>query len=105
MTYGTFELMVIFFGLTNSPVTFQIIVNNLLRDIREVKDVAAFIDDVMIGTETDKGHDDIVKEVLRRMAENDLFVKPEKCVWKVREVRFLEVVIGLNEMKIEKEKF
>ena len=59
----------------------------------------------MIGTETDKGHDDIVKEVLRRMAENDLFVKPEKYVWKVREVRFLEVVIGLNEMKIEKEKF
>ena len=105
MPYGTFELMVIFFGLTNSPVTFQIIVNNLLRDIREVKDVAAFIDDVMIETETDKGHDDIVKEVLRRMAENDLFVKPEKCVWKVREVRFLEVVIGLNEMKIEKEKF
>ena len=73
--------------------------------MREVRDVAAFIDNVMIGTETDEGHDDIVKEVLRRMAENDLFVKPEKCVWKVREVRFLGVVIGLNEMKIEKEKF
>ena len=54
--------------------------NNLLRDMREVRDVAAFIDNVMIGTETDEGHDDIVKEVLRRMAENDLFVKPEKCV-------------------------
>jgi len=73
--------------------------------MREVRDVAAFIDNVMIGTETDEGHDDIVKEVLRRMAENDLFVKPEKCVWKVREVRFFGVVIGLNEMKIEKEKF
>jgi len=73
--------------------------------MREVRDVTAFIDNVMIGTETDEGHDDIVKEVLRRMAENDLFVKPEKCVWKVREVRFLGVVIGLNEMKIEKEKF
>ena len=46
----------------------------------EVKGVAAFIDDIMVGIETEEGHNDIVKEVLRRMAENDLFVKLEKCV-------------------------
>ena len=67
--------------------------NNLLRDIIEVGDVAVFIDDVMVGTETKKGHNDIVEEVLRRMTENDLFVKLEKCVWKVRKVGFLKVVI------------
>ena len=52
MLEGAFKLMVIFFGLTNSPAMFQVIMNNLLRDIIETRKVAAFIDNVMIATET-----------------------------------------------------
>ena len=78
--------------------------NNLLRDIIKVGDMIVFIDDIIIGTEIDEGHDDIIEEVLRRMMENDLFVKPKKYVWKVREVGFLGVMIGLDRVKIEKEK-
>ena len=55
-------------------------INDLLRDIIEVGDVVAFIDDMMVGTETEKGRDNIVEEVLRRMTENNLFVKLEKYV-------------------------
>jgi len=80
MPEDVFELTVMFFGLTNSPMTFQVIMNDLLRNMIETGDVVAFIDDVMIGTEIEEGHDDIVEEVLRRIAENNLFVKPEKCV-------------------------
>jgi len=69
-----------FFGLTHSPATFQAMMNDLLRNMIEVGDVAAFIDDVMVRIETEKRHDDIVEEVLRRIAENDLFVKSEKYV-------------------------
>jgi len=65
-------------------------------------DMTVFIDDIIIGTETEEGHDDIIEEVLRRMMENDLFVKPKKYVWKVREVGFLGVMIGLDRVKIEK---
>ena len=83
-----FEPTVIFFGLTNSPVTFWAMMNDLLRDLVVEEKVAVFIDDVMIATETEEGHDEIVEEVLRRLEENNLFVKPEKCVWKVREVGF-----------------
>jgi len=72
------EPMVMFFGLTNSLVTFQTMMNNLLRDIIETGDVAVFIDDVVVGTEIEEEHNDIVEKVLRRMAENDLFVKLEK---------------------------
>ena len=79
MLEGTFEPMVMFFRLTNSLATFQIMVNDMPRDIIERGEVAAFIDDVMIVTETEEEHDEIV-EVLRRMEENDLFVKLEKCV-------------------------
>ena len=78
--------------------------NDLLRDIIEKEEVAAFIDDVMIVTEIEEEHDEIVEEVLRRMEENGLFVKLEKYVWKIREVRFLEVIIGPNSVRIEKEK-
>jgi len=77
---GLFEPTVMFFGLTNSPVTFQAMINNLLRDLVVEEKIAVFIDDVMITTETEKGHDEIVEEILRRLEENDLFVKLEKCM-------------------------
>ena len=78
--------------------------NDLLRDLVVEEKIAVFIDNVMVVTETEKGHDEIVEEVLRRLEENDLFVKPEKCVWKVREVEFLEVIIGEDRVIMEKEK-
>jgi len=86
MPEGSFEPTVIFFGLTNSPAMFQAMMNELLRDLVVEEKVVVFIDDVMVATETKKGHDEIVEEVLRRLEENDLFVKLEKYVWKVREV-------------------
>ena len=104
MPEGSFEPTVMFFGLTNSPATFQAMMNELLRDLINTGKVAAFIDDVIIGMETEEGHDEIVAEVIRKLEENDLYMKPEKCRWKVREVEFLEVVIGPEGMKMEKGK-
>ena len=52
----------------------------------------------------EKEHNKVVKEVVKRLAENNLYVKLEKCKWKVKEVRFLEVVIRPEEIKIEEEK-
>jgi len=104
MPEGSFEPTVMFFGLTNSPATFQAMINELLRDLINIGKVAAFINDVIVGTETEKGHDELVAEVIRRLEENDLYVKPEKCKWKVKEVEFLGVVIGLEGMKIEEGK-
>ena len=104
MPEGSFEPTVMFFGLTNSLATFQAIINDLLRDLVVKEKVAVFIDDIMVATETEEGHDEIVEEVLRRLEENDLFVKPEKCVWKVREVGFLGVIIGEDGVRMEKEK-
>ena len=101
---GAFEPMVMFFGLTNSLATFQAMMNDLLRNMIEKEEVVAFIDDVMIVIETEEGHDEIVEEVLRKMEENDLFIKPEKCVWKVREVEFLGVIIGPDGVRMEKKR-
>ena len=75
---GLFEPTVIFFGLTNSPATFQAMMNELLRDLTNTGKVAVFIDDVIVGMETEEEHDELVAEVIRRLEENDLYVKPEK---------------------------
>jgi len=101
---GFFEPTVIFFGMTNSPATFQAIINEILRDIINKGKVVAFVDDVLVGTEIEEGHDKIVEEVLRRLEENDLYIKPEKCAWKVRKIGFLDVVIGPSGIEIEKGK-
>ena len=97
MPEESFEPTVMFFGLTNSPATFQAMMNDLLRDLVVEEKVAVFINDIMVATEMEEGHDEI-------MEENDLFMKLEKCVWKVKEVGFLGVIIGKDRVRMEKEK-
>ena len=77
---GSFKPMVMFFGITNSLATFQTIMNKILRDMINEEKVAAFVDNMLVETETKEGHDEIVEEVLKRLEENDLYVKPEKCM-------------------------
>ena len=101
---GSFKPMIMFSGLTNSPAIFQAMMNKLLRDLINTGKVAAFIDDMIIGTEMEERHEELVAEVIKTLEENDLYVKPEKCRWKVREVGFLEVVIEPEGIKMEEEK-
>ena len=76
---GSFEPTVMFFRLTNSPVIFQVMMNKLLRDLINIEKVVVFIDDIIIGTEKEEEHDELVAEVIKRLEKNDLYVKPEKC--------------------------
>ena len=104
MPESIFELTVMFFRLTNLLATFQAIINNLLRDIIKTGNITVFIDDLIIRTEIEERHNDIVEEILRRMEKNDLFVKLEKCIEKVKKIGFLGVIIGPDGIKIKKEK-
>ena len=81
---GLFKPTVMFFEMMNLPATFQVMMNEILRDLVNKGKVAVFVDDVLVETETEKGYDKIIEEVLRRLEENDLYMKPEKCMWKVR---------------------
>ena len=78
--------------------------NKILRDLINTGKLTAFIDDVIVGTEDEEGHDELVTEIVKRLEENDLYVKPEKCKWKIREVEFLEVVLGPKEIKMKEAK-
>jgi len=66
--------------------------------------VESFINNIIVETKSEKEYDELVEEILRRLEENDLYMKPEKCRWKVREVDFLRIAIGPERIKVEKEK-
>jgi len=93
-----------FFRMTNSLATFQAMMNEILRDLINEGKVAAFMDNVLVGTETEEGRDEIVEEILRRLEENNLYVKSEKCMWKARKIEFLGIVIGPNGIEMEEGK-
>jgi len=104
MHIGLFEPTIMFFGITNSSATFQAMMNEILRDLANKSKVATFVNNVLVETKTEGGHDEIVKEILRRLEKNSLYIKPERCMWKVRKIGFLGVVIGPNRIEMEKEK-
>jgi len=101
---GFFKPTVMFFGMTNSLATFQAMMNEILRDLINEGKVAAFVDNVLVETETEEGHNEIVEEVLKRLEKNNLYVKPKKYIWKARKIGFLGVVIRPNRIEMEKEK-
>ena len=79
-------------------------INKILRNLVDTRKLASFIDDVIVGTEEEEGHNEVVEKVIKRLEKNDLYIKPEKFKWKMREVGFLGVVIELEGIKMEKEK-
>ena len=104
MHFGVYKSTVMFFGLTNSPVIFQAIINNILKDLIDTGDIAVFINDMLVRTENEKKHNEVVEEILRRIEVNNLYLKPKKYVWKVKEINFLELVMGADSIKMQKEK-
>jgi hypothetical protein len=78
--YGLYEFLVMPFGLTNVPATFQDMMNHIFRDMLD-QGVIAYIDNVLSYAETEEKHDELVKEVLKRLEENGLVISVEKYVW------------------------
>jgi len=80
MHLKVYEPTVMFFGLTNSSVTFQVIINDILRNLIDIGDIAIFINNILVEIKNKKRHDKIVEKILKRIKANNLYVKPEKYV-------------------------
>lgn len=90
---GHFEPTVMTFGLTNAPATFQHMMNDIFKDLIGVY-VIIYLDDLLIFSEDESQHEEHVREVLKRLRENDLFCKPEKCRFKQTTVEYLGMLIS-----------
>ena len=97
---GLFEPQVMFFGLTNSPATFQTMMNNIFRDMIAEGVVCVYLDNILIFTKTLSEHRTITRRVLERLQEYNLCLKPEKCEFEHTWIEYLGVIVseGMVEM-------
>ncbi|THG94351.1 hypothetical protein EW145_g8158 [Phellinidium pouzarii] len=82
-----------FFGLCNSPATFQIFMNDIFQIIITEEAILIYMDDILIFSDNLEDLCHKTNRVLNVLQENDLFLKPEKCIFKVQEVEFLGMII------------
>lgn len=90
---GSFEPCVMYFGQTNSPATFQTLMNTIFADLIAEGKVAVYMDDILIYSSNKEIHTDTTHKVLRCLEEYDLFLKPEKCEFDRSCIEYLGMII------------
>jgi transposase InsO family protein len=100
---GLFESLVMPFGMTGAPATFQRFINDTLRDYLDVF-CTAYLDDILIYSKTRSEHSRHVRLVLQRLREAGLYAKLSKCEFAVPETRFLGIIVGRDGIKMDPEK-
>ncbi|SJL16886.1 uncharacterized protein ARMOST_20416 [Armillaria ostoyae] len=98
---GLFEPTVMFFGLTNSPATFQWMMNDIFKDLISKGKVTIYLDDILIFTKELDEHRRIVRRVLQKLRENKLFLKAEKCEFEVLQTEYLGVIISEGQVRMD----
>ena len=101
---GLFEPLVMFFGLTNSPATFQTMMNSLFKHLIDRGVVIIYMDDIMIFTKTLEEHHSVVKEVLQILRDEHLYLRHDKCDFEVQETEFLGLVVAQDQVKMDHKK-
>jgi hypothetical protein len=101
--YGSYEWLVMPFGLTNAPAAFQRFVNTIFADLLDVC-VVVYLDDILIYSEDMASHKNHVKEVLRRLRENGLYAKPEKCEFHTTSVEYLGYLLSPDGLTMSADK-
>jgi len=98
---GLFKPLVMFFGMTNSPATFQTMINDIFRDLIAKGIMVVYLDDILIFTRTEKEHMKAIRRVLQVLQEHKLFLHPEKCEFCKERIEYLGLVILENEVSMD----
>src|ERR1700709_2593277 len=98
---GLFEPLVMYFGLTNSPATFPTMMNDIFQDLIMSGNVMVYLADILIAHSDLSQHHELVREVLRRLWEHKLYLRPEKCEFKRLSIEYLGVIILHNHVEMD----
>jgi RNase H-like domain found in reverse transcriptase/Reverse transcriptase (RNA-dependent DNA polymerase) len=101
MNRGLFEPQVMFFGLTNSPATFQALMNTIFSDLVAAGKVVVYLDDILIYSATQDEHRDTTHDVLQQLHAHDLYLRPEKCEFDRDEIEYLGLIIKKGEVNMD----
>ena len=104
MQQGTFEPRVMFFGLTNSPATFQSFMNAIFAHLVAKGVVNIYLDDIIIFTKTLEELREVTLEVLAILEKHDLFLQPQKCEFEKQEIEYLGLIICPGEISMDPSK-
>lgn len=101
---GLFEPLVMFFGLTNSPATFQNMMNDIFHELVLTGKVVVYMDDILIFSDDLAELRLLTRRVLDVLQEHKLCLKPEKCVFEALEVEYLGVIVSYGQLRMDPKK-
>src|SRR5882724_3554226 len=102
MNQGLFEPLVMFFGLMNSPATFQTMMNDIFKELIDEGVVTIYMDDILIFSgQTREQHHEIVVRVLDVLHKHRLYLKAEKCTFEQPMVEYLSLVLSEGRMEMD----
>ena len=101
---GLFEPLVMFFGLTNSPATFQTMMNDIFREEIMEGWVVIYMDDILVFSKNEQEHETHVSQILEKLRQHKLSLKPEKCWFNRKEIKFLGLIISKDSLRMDKGK-
>jgi len=96
-----FKPLVMFFGITNSPATFQTMMNDIFRDLIVEGIMMVYLDNILIFTRTEEEHAKAIQRVLQVLQEHKLFFRPEKCEFFKEQIEYLGLVISENRVSMD----
>jgi len=98
---GLFEPLVMFFRMTNSPATFQTMMNDIFGTVIAEGIVVVYLDDILIFTKIKEEHERAVQRVLEILTEHKLFLRPEKCKFHRKQIEYLGLVVSENKVAMD----
>jgi len=98
---GLFEPLVMFFGLCNSPATFQNMMNDIFLMETDEGWILIYINNILIFSKEKEDLQKLTLQVLKKLQDNDLFVNLDKCTFKAKEVDYLGMIVSKNQIKID----
>jgi hypothetical protein len=101
MNRSLFEPLVMYFGLTNSPATFQTMMNEIFQDLITKGVISVYLDDILIFTNSQEEHRRITCLVLDRMREHKLYLQPDKCEFEKVRIEYLSIIISHNKVEMD----
>ena len=99
--WGLFKPLVMFFGLTNSPATFQTMMNEIFQDLISEGVVCVYLDDILIFTETMEEHDQVTRLVLERLRQYKLYLQHDKCEFAKTKIEYLRLIISHGQVEMD----
>jgi hypothetical protein len=101
MNRGLFKPLVMYFGLTNSPATFQTMMNKIFQDLITEDIVSVYLNDILIFTNSLEEHHRITCLALDHMREHKLYLWPEKCEFEKTRIEYLGFIISHNKVEMD----